>query len=148
MDENLVEAFQKLEAKLQREKERVLQEEKADQLRIKQAQAEKERKRQELFIYAGSLSFLLVIFYIIYSSNQAQIAASGGVGAWVVQNMDKVSAASLGSPRKDEVDCSVPDNWKKPVCMDARKAELNNKWRNMAISSGGTEKPFAITNPK
>lgn len=145
MDASLVEAFKKLEAKIKDDKEKVLREERVAQLRLKQEAVEKGRKKQERLIYAASLSFLLAILFLIYYANESQIRASGGVGAWMSSQVEQIS---LVSSTREEVDCTVPDNWKLPVCITARNDEMQDKWQNMALNKGGKEKVFSISAPK
>jgi len=148
MDASIVEAFKKLEAKIKDDKEKVQREERVAQLRAKHEAAEKERKKHECLIYAASLSFLLAVLFLIYYANEAQIQASGGVGAWMSSKVEQIAVVSSISKNKDEVDCAQPDNWKLPVCIEAKKDEVSNKWQNMALNKGGKEKPFTISAPK
>ena len=148
MDSSLVEAFKKLEAKLQNEKDRALRKEREEILRLSQEALEKERKKQERLVYAAALSFLLAIFFLVYYANEAQIRASGGVGAWMTSKVEQVSLASLAGKKQDEIDCGKPENWKLPVCVEERKDEVSSKWQNMALNKGSKESAFAIAAPK
>lgn len=147
MDQNLVEAFKKLEAKLQHEKESALRKERAELLRLNQEAMERERKKQEYIIYGASIAFLLFIIVFIYNANESQIRASGGVGAWMALKAGSISKAALSGETTPEVDCSLAENWKLPVCIQAKKDEMNDKWANMGLNKGGKEKPFAINTP-
>lgn len=147
MDPNLVEAFRKLEAKLQEEKDAVIRKEREELLRLNQEALERERKKQEFIVYAGSIAFLVFIVILIYNSNESQIRESGGIGSWMASKANAISAAALSGNNVPYVDCAPPENWKLPVCIQAKKDEMNEKWKNMGLNKGGKEKPFAINTP-
>ena len=147
MDANMIEAFKKIEAKIKHEKEKVLREERAEMLRVKQEASEKERRKQELMIYGGSLTFLFLILFLIYNANEAQIRESGGIGSWMANKMGQISNAALDNVAKEEIDCGLPANWKLPICLEEKKHELNSKWQSMALNKGSKERPFTISPP-
>lgn len=140
MDEEIVNAFKKIENKLADEK---LQKDRAIELqRLKEVHEASERKRifQERLIYSGATLFLTSICTVVYIANEDQIRADGGVKNWIV---NVASGISFGISTS-QIDCDDPNNWSTKVCTEEKKLEMENRWADMAIKKGSKDKPFAI----
>lgn len=142
MDKEILNAFKRLEKKLEDEKLEEKRKEEREKFLIVQRELEKRKKRTDFAIYSGLFCFLIVVGFMVHSARLTAKAEGKTLKSWAG---DKV--VEFGGSFDEEPVCDKPENWRTEECIRKRKRETDANWRSLSLGKDGKDGAFSVTTP-
>jgi len=142
MSKEILNAFKRLEKKLEDQKLEEKRRVEREKFLVVQRELEKKRRRMDLAIYSGMFFFLVVVGYMINSARLTANAEGKSFKNWAG---DKV--VEFVDSFEEEPVCDIPENWRTEECILKRKRETEANWRSLSLGKDGKDGAFSVNTP-